>query len=440
MKIEKKHLSVPLTAELEITNLCNHKCIHCYNLDSNVSNRPIKKVKDETVIACAKKLIKNGIFAVIITGGEPLIKKELTKKIINLFIENNIKVNFNSNLTLFDDDFIEFIKEVKIGVLTSCPSAVPTSFEKLVGIDNYVKFEMNIKKLVHTNVNFTVNMVVTKKNLNEVRTTAKKMKQLGCRSFTATPMSLNMDYPRLDLLLTTEDVKQVIAELLWVEETLGLNVDILEALPKCIFSEDILKGKHSFLNRKCQAGRTVIAVSCSGDVRPCAHNSSSYGNILQDDLKTIWAKMDDWRSALYIPHECHECSWLNRCNCGCRTNAYALSGKWDANDAWGSIPLKTIPPQDNEKIELTNETQLQINNDYRYRQEYEDDFVLYNIKDDIYFMVNKTYYNFIKELKKYKVISFGDLQKEFNIDETNIAFYSAVLYLLQRKILKISFQ
>ncbi|MDR1983948.1 MAG: radical SAM protein, partial [Prevotellaceae bacterium] len=268
MKIEKKYLSLPLTAQLEITDFCNHKCVHCYNLDSDIKNRPARKVSDETVIACAQKLIDSGIFAVIVTGGEPLIKKELTKKVITLFRNNSIRVSLNSNLTLFDDDFIAFLKQVKVGVLTSCPSAVSTSFGKLVGIDNYKRFENNIKKMVAEDVRFTVNMVVTKENLHEVCTTAEKMKQLGCRSFAATPMSLNMDYPRLDLLLATDEVHKVIDDLLWAEEALGLNVDILEALPKCVFPDKILSEKHSFLNRKCQAGRTVIAVSCNGDVRP----------------------------------------------------------------------------------------------------------------------------------------------------------------------------
>ncbi len=437
MRIEKKYLSVPLTAQLEITDFCNHKCVHCYNLDSNVENRPIRKIGDETVIASAQKLIDSGIFAVIVTGGEPLIKKELTKKVISLFRENNIKVNLNSNLTLFDDDFIAFLKQVKVGVLTSCPSAVPTSFEKLVGIDNYEKFEINIKKMVSAGVRFTVNMVITKDNLHEIRATAEKMKESGCKSFAATPMGLNMDYPRLDLLLSVEEVQDVIADLLWIEENLGLNVDILEALPKCVFSEKILTEKHSFLNRKCQAGRTVIAVSCNGDVRPCAHNPISYGNILKTDLKEIWRKMDDWRSAQYVPDECKECNWLNRCNGSCRTSAKTISREWNGKDMWATKPLSTHPPKVQKQIELKSETQLQVNYSYKYRQEDENAFVVYNVVDDIYFMVNKTYYDFISRFKENEKFTFGDLMQKYSMDIDNNAFYDVILFLVQKNILKV---
>ena len=84
MKIEKRYLSLPLTAQLEVTDFCNHRCIHCYNLDSEIKNRPMRQVGDETVLKCAQTLIDNKIFGVIVTGGEPLIKKELTKQVISL--------------------------------------------------------------------------------------------------------------------------------------------------------------------------------------------------------------------------------------------------------------------------------------------------------------------------------------------------------------------
>ena len=438
MQIEKKYLSLPLTAQLEITDYCNHRCVHCYNLDSEVQNRPSRKVSDETVLACAQKLIDNQIFSVIVTGGEPLIKKELTKKVILLLKENHTKVALNTNLTLADDDFIQFLKEQKVGVLTSCPSGEESSFAKLVGIDNYKLFESKIKKLVDAGVRFTVNMVVTKDNLHEVRLTAEKMKTIGCRSFAATPMGLNVEYPRLDLLLSVADVRKVIADLLWIEENLKMRVDILEALPKCVFPEDVLKGKHSFLNRKCQAGRTVIAVSCNGDVRPCAHNPYSYGNLLEEDLRDIWRQMSEWRSAKYVPEECKDCSWLNRCNGGCRTSARVYSGDWDKKDMWCTGKL-TIPAPRNEQpeIELLPDTQLQIVENVKIRHEDENAYVIYNVTDDVYCMVNQTFHDFVISLQELSIITYGELCSKFDVLPDDKYINDAVKFLINKKIIKI---
>lgn len=434
MQIVKKYLSLPLTAQLEVTDFCNHRCIHCYNLDSEIKNRPMRKVDDNTVLACAQKLIDNKIFSVIVTGGEPLLKKELTKKVIRLLKENNTKVNLNTNLTLVDDDFINFLKKQSVGVLTSCPSGVAGSFSRLVGVDNYGLFERNVKKLVAAGVRFTVNMVVTKDNLHEVRTTAEEMKALGCKSFAATPMGLNVEYPRLDLLLSVEEVRSVITDLLWIEENLKMKVDILEALPKCVFPEEVLKGKHSFLNRKCQAGRTVIAVSCNGDVRPCAHNPSSYGNILDEELRDIWQKMSDWRSMTYVPEECRSCSWLNRCNGGCRTSAKVFNGDWNKKDMWCTGKLTTRPPTyRKQKIELKPQTRLQVVEGVRLRQEGDDAFVIYNIEDDIFFMINQSFCKCIETLQKKQEFSFGDIYNQQNSEQTN----DVCLFLLDKKVLKI---
>ena len=437
MQIVQKYLSLPLTAQLEITDYCNHRCVHCYNLDSEIKNRPSRKVSDETVFSCAQKLIDNQIFSVIVTGGEPLIKKELTKRVICLLKANNTKVSLNSNLTLADDDFIQFLKEQKVGVLTSCPSGEESSFAKLVGIDNYKLFENKIKKLVEAGVHFTVNMVVTKDNIHEVRLTAERMKALGCKSFAATPMGLNVEYPRLDLLLTVDEVRQVIADLLWIEENLKMRVDILEALPKCVFPEEVLKGKHSFLNRKCQAGRTVIAVSCNGDVRPCAHNPSSYGNLLEEDLRDIWRKMSDWRSARYIPEECKDCAWLNRCNGGCRTSAKVFNGDWDKKDMWCTGKLSLTPPSNvRPETKLQPDTQLQIVESVKVRHEDENVYLIYNAIDDVYCMVNKTFYDFVVSLQESASMTYAELCRKHEVTPDDKHINDAVTFLLNKKILK----
>lgn len=431
-------MSLPLTAQLEVTDFCNHRCIHCYNLDSEIKNRPMRQVDDETVLKCVQKLVDNKIFSVIVTGGEPLINKELTKKVIRLLKGNKTRVSLNSNLTLADDDFIHFLKEQKVGVLTSCPSGETDSFSRLTGTDNYSLFETNIKKLVSVGVRFTVNMVVTKENLHEIRQTAENMKALGCKSFAATPMGLNVEYPRLDLLLSVEEVRQVISELLWIEKELDMKVDILEALPKCVFPESVLMEKHAFLNRKCQAGRTVIAVSCNGDVRPCAHNPYSYGNILKEDLRGIWQKMSDWRSALYVPQECMDCTWLNHCNGGCRTSAKVFNGGWNKKDMWCTGRLAFQAPNcSSESIELRSDTKLQFATDIIARKEDEDAYVIYNVTDDVFFMVNQAYYDFIMGLKERSLFTVGELCETLQLSPDNTNIIDTIKFLIKKKVLKI---
>ncbi|MDE5830560.1 MAG: radical SAM protein, partial [Clostridia bacterium] len=307
-------------AHLEITTTCNHRCIHCYKLDSELANRPIEIVDEETIYNNAVKLINNRILQIVITGGEPLLKPRLLKRIIKLANEFNVTVSVNTNLTLASYDIINFLKQTNTRILTSCPSGVEASFDKLTLTKNFKVFEENLRLCNKVGVKTSVNMVVTKDNISEIIPTAKKIKELGCTSFCTTPVALNMDYPRPDLLLSIEDIHKLIADILWIETNLGMKVDILDGLPKCILPSDILKEEHLFLYRRCQAGRTFVAVSPDGSVRPCANTSYSYGNINQENLSTIWERMSYWRSDKIIPKECNGCLWINRCLGGCRSN------------------------------------------------------------------------------------------------------------------------
>jgi molybdenum cofactor biosynthesis enzyme MoaA len=72
---------------LEITDKCNHFCEYCYRLDKN-DERESHDTSDETILEIAKKIVSSNITSVVITGGEPFVKKELALKVIEYFNSN----------------------------------------------------------------------------------------------------------------------------------------------------------------------------------------------------------------------------------------------------------------------------------------------------------------------------------------------------------------
>lgn len=432
---EIRALSRPLTAQLEIINGCNHRCIHCYLLSPNDNQRPIVESSDNVIIACVKKLVEAGIFAVVITGGEPLLKKNLLIKVITLFTNNSIKVSLNTNLTLLDDELATFLKDMGVSILTSCPSANKEKFNSLTNTHNYQRFESNIKKLSKLDIYFTVNMVVTKDNINDIIETATNLNKIGCKSFAATPMSLNMDYPLPNLSLSIKEVQKVVSDLLYIKKHLGMKIDIVESLPKCCLPKDVLEGDYPFLKRRCQAGRISISVSSNGDVRPCGHNSQTYGNIIFSRIEDIFEKLQDWRSGKFIPQECYECTWIDFCNGGCRTNAYASRRKWNEKDIWMTNPISEIKPLQKKEDILIQNYKLKINTNYRIRKEDEDIYLVYNLRNNAYFMVNPILLDFINDLCfKFKETTFEDLALYYGAKD-NKNFEIIIKYLFLKGIL-----
>lgn len=434
MEICRLDLAKPVMAQFELTHSCNHRCTHCYRLEySNINT--LEQVSDATVLSVAKELVKSQIFNIVLTGGEPLLKKDLTKKVISLLRDNDIQVGLNSNITLLTDDFIEYLREYEVNILTSCPSSNKEKYNKMVGANMYDVFCERLKKIYDKGAHCTVNMVITKDNLYEIKATAEFLKEMGCYSFSATPMFLNMNFPQTDLLLTRKEVMDVIDDLLWVEDHLKLKVDILESLPKCLFAPEIRNGSYSFLNRKCQAGRTVVGISPNGDVRPCSTNTMVYGNLFEEDIKSIWKKMTKWRSTEYFPDECKKCSWIDRCNAGCRINSKTLFGQWNSPEIWYKAPIPEPPESDYKEFDINQDSRIRVNNDFAYREEYENIFVIYNKIDESFMMVNKDLLDFIISLSSLHFSTIGELAKACNISAKEYNFLSVINLLINKKIL-----
>lgn len=438
MNVRHIDLTVPIMVHLEITTNCNHRCLHCYKLDSDISNRPIDIIDEEVVYGNAVKLIENHILQIVITGGEPFLRLNLLKRIINLANKSGVTVSVNTNLTLADDDIISFLKSTNTRILTSCPSGIENSFDKLTLTKNFKVFEKNLKKCIESGIKTSVNMVVTKDNLLEIIPTAEKIKALGCTSLCTTPVALNMDYPRPDLLLSIEDIHQLISDILWIENNLGMKVDILDGLPKCIFPTTILKEEHLFLYRRCQAGRTFVAVSPDGSVRPCANTSFSYGNINTESLCSIWERMYYWRSDKIIPKECNGCLWINRCLGGCRSNAYALKGKWNATDIWDVTPLKFAPPNHAKEVILLDSTILTYNQSISVRKENENAYLVYNVRNRTFCMINEPMLRFVEFVKSQGEVDYTEIVMKYAKGSDPKLVKNIISKLIQFKILKVN--
>lgn len=434
------NLSLPTQIQFEITDKCNLKCPHCFNYSTcSYGMNESKDLDFYEMDNIAKIIVENKIYSVVLTGGEPLTKPDLLFRLLSYFIKNDVTVSINTNLLLLDQPIIDKLKTVVTGgILVSCPSSDPKTYNKMTGGGNYSVFKRKLKLLVNSGLFFSVNMVVNKHNINQIKTTARALQEIGIKSFGATPMGLVTGNSQYEDVLDKAEIISLVNDLLWLKQELSLNVDIFTSLPKCSFPEEIHGKKIGFLARSCQAGKSSTTVSNIGDIRPCSHSSEVYGNLLVESFKNIYAKMEDWRALKNVPDECLECKVLNKCFGGCRVAAVAAFGDCKSKDVWMGKPFVDDPffqdQGDMKNVNINSDAVIAISGKFRFRKEEQQLYLIFN-ENKSTTPVNEELFEFLEYLNGKGNIKVEDLADDISIDIKDENFNRILQVLLHKKII-----
>jgi MoaA/NifB/PqqE/SkfB family radical SAM enzyme len=87
----------------EITQRCNHDCLHCYNAWKNPVDYPAGELPtDQTLAILGKMLDETGASLVSLSGGEPMLRADVGE-IVDFLRGRDVTVNLISNGSLLDE-------------------------------------------------------------------------------------------------------------------------------------------------------------------------------------------------------------------------------------------------------------------------------------------------------------------------------------------------
>jgi len=317
-------LSAPVDVQIELTQACNWRCRHCYNYwrPGGTTTKPGQHLSCDDLFRIVQELTTNRVPSITITGGEPFSRRGEVFTLLETAKKAGIHASINTNLSLVRKEDIEKLADEHPGVsiLFSLLSADAAEHERLAGAPNgsYVRVIETAALAIQHGIPVSLNMVLMRENLHAMEVTARLAKNLGVRTFCATKALPNTHAPDGAFLLSIEQVHWSLAELMRIEKLLEIPVDILGCYPRCLLADT--PAYQRFSHRTCVAGYTTVTIGADGNVRPCSHMETSYGNILHESLADIWQKMDGWRKGEFIPEECHGCPVMAACRGGCRVN------------------------------------------------------------------------------------------------------------------------
>jgi len=323
----------------ELTPWCPNACLHCYNFWRTDSNQKLSFTKEDhrTHKAAADEILRNHIFSITLTGGEPLAAIRQYTPYIEKLRDAGVVIHLNSTLMMLTPKLADLLIELNISsILVSLISAEERLHNEIAqNSEAYQKTLAGFRLAKRKGIRVAMNMVVTKKNQHTVRETGALAHSLGAVTFCATKAAAPTNCPdftpyRLEL----HGFHQMLWDLLWVKETYGIKVDSLEHYAACSFPDDATRTE--FGGRSCLAGKTVATIGFDGQIRPCSHAHLTYGNVA-NGLSRAWENMQIWKDDVMVPSFCkNSCDAFSQHSCvgGCRTDAYATYGDMSAPDPY----------------------------------------------------------------------------------------------------------
>lgn len=361
-------LSAPILVQWEVTPVCNHNCIHCYNYWRTVE--PTQKLVKEYKSLYGKivsELINSKVYAVVITGGEPLTVIDKIAEYIQILSDNGIWVTMNSNLSLLTPRKARILKECGVkSILVSLPSGNLKTNDRITNVNGSLKrIVRGIKLAKEFGFPIYVNMVVSKLNKDQINETAQLVASLGLKNFAATRASDPSGSKEFsDQLLTKEEFWQMQLDLEEAGKEFNLIINSLEANPVCSYGDIVPSQGYKF----CAAGKSTCTVSFEGNIRPCNRSTIEYGNII-DGLSKSWLAMKDWRTDVWIPIECSECKIKFRCMGGCKADAVNTYGDPKKPDPLCDVSFISTNGFKGNELKPTVKTEFKVNPRLKIRSE-----------------------------------------------------------------------
>ena len=180
----------PVGGKLEITYACNLRCGFCYTDSPRRTLQRTPELSDEEWLTTVDELIELGAIEAVVTGGEPLLRRELTIEVCRRLARAGLGVTLNSNGWFIDDATAAALAEapglhVHVSVDGPTPElhdssrGVPGSWRRAIG---------GLDALIRHGVAVHAVHVVTEQNVGEIETTLARLHTLGVPAIRVTPV------------------------------------------------------------------------------------------------------------------------------------------------------------------------------------------------------------------------------------------------------------
>jgi radical SAM protein with 4Fe4S-binding SPASM domain len=323
----------------EITLACNAKCLHCGSRAG--AARPAELDHDEALALC-DGLADLGVPHVTLSGGEPLLRDDWPD-ITRRLVARGVTVEMISNGLALDEAAARRLREAGVRSVTLSIDGPQEVHDELRGVVGAFRRALAAAGALRA-AGFRVG-AATQINTRNVDLLAELEEALVAGGFDGWQLQLTMPHGRCaehpDLVVRPDAVPRIIRFILEARRRRRLPLYAADNIGWMLRCEPLLRSMSDPPDRfypGCQAGLWVVGLTSDGTVRGCLSLPPEFdeGNVRHRPLAEIWA---DERLFSYnrrfrkdgLTGACAECVFGRVCRGGCKSLAFATTGRLSEN-------------------------------------------------------------------------------------------------------------
>ena len=327
-------ISAPFRVIIEVTYRCNAHCVHCYAPPPEPYITELTPGEWEKVIQTIGEL---GVFRVIFTGGEPLLRKDLYD-MIRLSHDQGMLTFLETNGSLINEKNAEKLIRSGLNIvnisINRCNAPLYDAFSGHKGL--FDKAVNALKIFQDYPVETAVFTTINKMNIEEIPEIIDLAAHIGVNRIAFVHISPSGRALTLEELFPTpEEYISVIKKIHEKENQYPDLVIKYPNLPAYYFKKSVgldvfekIKIKEGYIER-CTAGITSFVIDPEGNIKPCTQTvTQTIGNVKTDSLQEVWLhspilmKLRSNKKEMETP--CQDCPLVSHCTAGHRCLDYQL--------------------------------------------------------------------------------------------------------------------
>ncbi|KYF86956.1 radical SAM protein [Sorangium cellulosum] len=324
------HLTGPLAVHLEVVAACNLACAHCFAGELPRREPPLTLAELDALFASLARL---GSFRLGLTGGEPLLRKDLFD-ILDLATSHGLHPCLTTNALLLTEETAKKLGERSLVWLNvSLDGATAATNDAVRGEGTFARVLEKVA-LLREHARFSLAFTIMRHNASEAAAFAELAAAAGAHTAVFRPL-----YPvgaagsRAELWPSFDDYEAALGAL-W---TLGATGDGRATAARAIdpFSPRSRGETRAVVhdNWGCGAGNTVCSISVGGDVNPCSFLGPGFvaENLRRAPFEHIWRESERFRAIRGLPGDGAGTASFGG---GCRARSLVMAGDVNAPDPW----------------------------------------------------------------------------------------------------------